>query len=96
MRRKETMSLGQVLKDLLKEQHLDAKINETKVINAVEEVLGAHLSSYITQKSIYNKTLFISVSSSVVRSEMMMIRQKMVTLLNEKIGETVITNIVVK
>ena len=96
MRRKETMSLGQVLKDLLKEQHLDAKINETKVINAVEEVLGAHLSSYITQKSIYNKTLFISVSSSVVRNEMMMIRQKMVTLLNEKIGETVITNIVVK
>ena len=96
MRRKETLSLGQVLKELLKENNLDAKINETKLLNAVEEVFGADLSSYITGKNIYNKTLFIHVKSSIVRNEMMMIRQKMVTLLNEKIGETVITNIVVK
>ena len=96
MRRKETLSLGQVLKELLKENNLDAKINETKLLNAVEEVFGAHLSSYITGKNIYNKTLFIHVKSSIVRNEMMMIRQKMVTLVNEKIGETVFTNIVVK
>jgi len=96
MRRKETLSLGQVLKELLKENNLDAKINETKLLNAVEEVLGAHLSSYITGKNIYNKTLFIHVKSSIVRNEMMMVRQNMINLLNEKVGETVITNIVVK
>ncbi|MBR6311207.1 MAG: DUF721 domain-containing protein [Paludibacteraceae bacterium] len=96
MRRKETLSLGQVLKELLKENNLDAKINETKLLNAVEEVFGAHLSSYITGKNIYNKTLFIHVKSSIVRNEMMMVRQNMINLLNEKVGETVITNIVVK
>ncbi|MBE6312878.1 MAG: DUF721 domain-containing protein [Bacteroidales bacterium] len=96
MRRKETLSLGQVLKELLKENNLDAKINETRLLNAVEEVFGAHLSSYITGKNIYNKTLFIHVKSSIVRNEMMMVRQNMINLLNEKVGETVITNIVVK
>ncbi|MBP5134137.1 MAG: DUF721 domain-containing protein [Paludibacteraceae bacterium] len=96
MRRKETLSLGQVLKELLKENNLDAKINETKLLNAVEEVFGAHLSSDITGKNIYNKTLFIHVKSSIVRNEMMMVRQNMINLLNEKVGETVITNIVVK
>ncbi len=96
MQRKETLSLGDVLRKFIKEQHLDIKINETKVLTAVDEVFGKHLSSYITKKSIYQKTLFISVNSSIVRNEMMMMRQQMVKLLNDKVGEDVIKDIIVK
>jgi len=94
MRRKEAQSLNSILKELLKTQHLDTKLNEVRLIDSWEKILGANIASYTKGKYIKNKILFVHVTSSVLRSELMMSRQRLVELLNKSVGEKVITDIV--
>jgi len=94
MRRKEAQPLSSILKELLKTQQLDTKLNEVRLINSWEKILGANIASYTKGKYIKNKILFVHVTSSVLRSELMMSRQRLVELLNDSVGEKVITDIV--
>ena len=94
MRRKEAQPLSSILKELLKTQRLDTKLNEVRLIDSWEKILGANIAAYTKGKYIKNKVLFVHVTSSVLRSELMMSRQRLIDLLNESVGEKVITDIV--
>ena len=94
MRRKQAQSLGSILKELLKVQQLDTKLNEVRLLDSWEKILGANIASYTKGKYIKNRILFVHVTSSVLRSELMMSRQRLVEMLNESVGEQVITDIV--
>lgn len=94
MKRKDAQALGDILKDLLKEQKLDKKLNEVRLMEAWETVVGKNIAAYTNQKYIKNSILFVHLSSSVLRSELMMSRQILVNSLNKAVGESVITDIV--
>lgn len=93
MRRRQSQSLGDVLKELLKVQHLDKKLNEKKLLNSWEAVVGAPIAKYTTEKFLKNKVLHIKLSSSVLRNELMMSRQHLVDSLNNFVGAEVIVDI---
>ncbi len=93
MRRRQTQCLGEVVNELLKTQHLDKKLNEKKLLNAWVEVVGAAIGKYTTEKYLKNKVLYIKLSSSVLRNELLMSREQLVKSLNKYVGAEVITDI---
>jgi predicted nucleic acid-binding Zn ribbon protein len=94
MRRKDAQPLSAIIEELLKVQHLDGKLNEVRLIDSWEKVLGKNIAAYTGQKYIKNKILFVHVTSSVLRNELMMSREKLIESLNNAVGTVVITDIV--
>jgi predicted nucleic acid-binding Zn ribbon protein len=96
MRRSKTISLAEALKDYIKAMKLDVKLNEVGLISSWEEVVGKAISSRTTKVYIKDQVLYVHLSSSVVRNELLMLRQALKEKLNEKAGSEVIKDIVLK
>jgi predicted nucleic acid-binding Zn ribbon protein len=94
MRRSKTISLAEAIKDYVKEMNLDVKLSETGVINSWEEIVGKAISSRTSKIYIKDHVLYVHLSSSVVRNELLMLRQALREKLNEKAGSEVIREIV--
>lgn len=96
MRKKNAQSLRDVLQDLVSEQHLDIHLNELELIAVWPQVVGQAINNYTRQLHVRNQTLYIQLSSSVLRNELMMHRQDLIDRLNERVGTVVIRQIVLR
>ena len=95
MRKSQIQSISEVISALLKQNGHDTKLAEVRAINSWEEVLGKTVSRYTKNLYIKNRILFVSLTSSIVRNEIMLIRDDLVKRLNENAGKNVIDKIVV-
>ncbi len=93
MRRKQTISIGDAIAEVLKLQRLDKKLHETRLLDSWQDVLGPAIAKYTENKYIKNKVLYVKLSSSVLRNELMMSRTQLLDALNKKVGAEVISDI---
>ena len=96
MRRSKTISLAEALNDYIKEMNLGDKLNEVSVINSWEETVGKAISSRTTKIYIKDHKLFVHLSSSVVRNELLMLREALREKLNKNAGSEVIKEIILR
>ena len=96
MRRSKTITLAEAIQDYLKEMHLEGKLSETGVINSWEEIVGKAIASRTSKIYIREGVLYVHLNSSVVRNELLMLRQALKEKINEKAGTEVIREIVLK
>jgi len=96
MRRSETLNISEIIASLLKEQGLENKLFENRLMNSWEELLGKTVAKATRSLYIKDRVLFVYISSSVVKHEIMMIRDDLVKRLNEKAGRKVIDKIVLR
>lgn len=96
MRRSKTISLAEAIQDYIKEMHLEGKLNEVNLLNSWEDTVGKAISMRTSRIYIKDKVLFVHLTSSVVRNELMMLRNALIEKLNEKAGAEVIKDIVLK
>jgi predicted nucleic acid-binding Zn ribbon protein len=96
MRRSKTISLAEAVNDYIKEMNLGGKLSEITVINSWEEIVGKVISSRTTKIFIKNHILYVHLNSSVVRNELLMLREVLKEKLNSKAGSEVIKDIVLR
>jgi predicted nucleic acid-binding Zn ribbon protein len=96
MRRSKTISLAEAVKDYITEMNFGEKLEEASVLNSWEEVVGKAISSRTSKIYIKDHTLFVHLNSSVVRNELLMLREELRKKLNEKAGAEVIREIVLR
>jgi predicted nucleic acid-binding Zn ribbon protein len=96
MRRSKTISLAEAIEDYIKEMNLGPKLKEISLIDSWETMVGKAISSRTSKVYIKDKVLFVHLNSSVVRNELMMIREALKEKLNNQAGEEVIKEIVLK
>lgn len=94
MRKKNTEILSDVIRQVLKEQHLDAPLNEKRIIDAWPLVLGNNILQYTSDLIIKNKVLYVSLTSSVLRHDLFLSREEIKKSLNKQVGTEVITDII--
>ncbi len=95
MRRTNTQTIKEAIDLFLEENSiLTDKLAETRLINSWGKVLGILTERYTSNIYIHKKTLYVSLSSAVLKSELMMCREKLISRLNEEAGKEVITEIV--
>jgi hypothetical protein len=75
---------------------LNSGLNNVKVQKIWEQTMGSNVNSYTKEVNLKNKTLYISLSSSVLRQELSYGKQKIVDLINKEIGNEIITKIVLR
>lgn len=94
MKRNNTEQIGDVLRQFLRQQGLETPLNEYRLVDAWKDVVGPVITSYTTNLFIKNQILYVSLSSSVIRQELMMGREMLIRNLNAQVGSQVIVNIV--
>ena len=94
MQRRNSETIGDVLRAFIKESNLESKIFEQKILLAWPEVLGDEIASYTSRLQIRQRTLYVSLTSAVLRNELMMCRSQLIRSLNQKVGAEVIQQII--
>jgi len=93
MRKEHIQPIGDILKEYLKVFRLQSKIDETTLITSWKQVLGPSIYSYTRDLSIRNKILYVSLTSSALRNELMLMRTRLIKELNDVVGTDVIEDI---
>jgi len=96
MRRSKTITLAEAVNDYIKEMNLGEKLSEVTVINSWEEIVGKAISSRTTKIFIKDHILYVHLNSSVVRNELLMLREALKEQLNKRAGSEVIKDIVLR
>jgi len=96
MRRSKTISLAEAIKDYIREMNLEGKLVEINLINSWEEIVGKAISSRTSKVYIKDHILYVHLNSSVVRNELMMLREALKEKLNNRAGSEVIKEIVLR
>tara|TARA_B100000768_G_scaffold115379_1_gene106791 strand:- start:229 stop:522 length:294 start_codon:yes stop_codon:yes gene_type:complete len=92
----DSKSLKSVLNNLINKNSLNSGLNNVKVQSLWGKTMGVNVNSYTTEIYLKNKTLYVSLSSSVLRQELSYGKQKIITLINDEIGVKIINKIVLR
>ena len=96
MRRSKTITLAEAVNDYMREMNLGGKLSEVNIINSWEEIVGKAISSRTTKIFIKEHILYVHLNSSVVRNELLMLREVLKEKINEKAGSEVIRDIILR
>jgi predicted nucleic acid-binding Zn ribbon protein len=89
-------TLKEVIERLLKAYKWEAGIDEAKLVNSWENIVGKIIAKHTTRLKVSNRILYINVDSSVIRNELMMSRSKLIDRINEEMGGKMIAEIVLR
>ena len=80
----ESKSLTNVIGNIIDSSNkLNSGLNNIKVQNLWREVMGNNVNSYTNEIVLKKNTLYVNLSSSVLRQELSFGKQKIVDLLNK-------------
>ena len=96
MRKSNTQPIENVIREYLKEMNIDQKLKEVGIISQWEKLMGKTVAVRTNQIYIRNHILYIHVTSSVLKNELLMMRQAIIEKINEEAGERIVEQIVIK
>lgn len=88
--------LSSILSDFINENDLSKGLNEVNVKDAWYAMMGSAIGNYTTSITFKNNTLYIQLSSSVLREELSYGIEKIKKNLNEELGEELIQKLVLR
>ena len=94
MRRNNAEQIGDMIRKYFRQNGLESPLNEYRLVQAWKDVVGPVITRYTTNLYIKNQILYVHLTSSVIRQELMMGRDILVRNLNERVGAQVIVNII--
>ena len=97
MLRKKTEHVSEMLRLFWKDNpELYHKMLEERVVRLWSEILSPSITRNTTNIYIKNRVLYVSMSSSVMRSELLSMRKRLVMKLNEHAGSNVIDDVMIR
>ena len=96
MERKEVKKIGSLLDEYVKANNLEDGLAEYRIIKLWRELLGVSVSKKTKSLAIRNRKLFVTLHSSVIRNELLMIKDTLIQRLNAEAGRDVIDDIILK
>ena len=97
MIRRKTVRLGDTLRLFWQENpELYHNMLEARVERLWSELFGPSIAKYTTNVYVKNRILHVHMASSVVRSEMIAMRKRLVITLNEHAGSDVIDDVMIR
>lgn len=97
MRRSGIISLGELVKQCIKNNNLQDGLDIDRLKNIWAEETGEHIAK-LTKEIVFDKgKLYVSIkSSSIVRNEILLIRNELVKRINARLGRKFVKEIIVR
>ena len=95
-RHTEHISLSDALKEFIQENKLEKGIDKVNVNDAWANLMGNGVNNYTTSVQLKGSTLYISLSSSVLREELSYGKDKIIKMINEELGKELVKQLVLR
>ena len=86
-------SMGEALSLWLDRYRLRRGTDETRVLQAWDELMGPSIVRQTTKKKVQNQILYVQLESAVVRKGLLMVKSKIVSSINEHLGREAIKDV---
>ena len=96
MERSNTRTIRQVIDEFMRGTPLHRRMTERRLVEDWEEVMGKSVARATNRLYIRDGVLYVHLNSSVLRSELFMLSKEILRKLNERAGEKVVREIVLK
>ncbi|GGZ23091.1 hypothetical protein GCM10007049_14960 [Echinicola pacifica] len=93
-RKKEMTPLKEAFEELLQAYRLKDKFNERKIISCWPELMGNSIATRTTSLYAREKKLYVKLSSSSIKKELMMNKSKVLSIIEERFGKGIIEDII--
>ncbi|WP_298368580.1 DUF721 domain-containing protein [uncultured Lutibacter sp.] len=90
----EFLSISDLMKDVIKENKLTKGMHQLSIKDAWAKLMGPGVVSYTNNIELKGKTLIVNLKSSVLREELSYGKAKIIKMMNEEIGEDLISKII--
>ncbi len=95
-RHQEHQRLNEILKDFVSDNNLQKGLDKVAVRDVWEKVMGPAITKYTQNIKLERNTLFVQLTSSVLREELSYGKEKIITNLNEELGKELIKKLVLR
>ena len=95
-RNNEHISISDALKEFVETNKLEKGLNKVNVADAWANLMGNGVNSYTKAVNLENNTLYIQLSSSVLREELSYGKEKIIKMLNEEFGKEIIKKLILR
>ena len=95
-RENENLSIKEALSAFIQKNKLGKGMDKVEVREAWARLMGNGVNNYTTAVELRNDTLFVSLSSSVLREELSLGKSKIIAMINEEIGKEVVKKLVLR
>ncbi len=92
-RENESMKIEDLMKVVIKQNNLTKGMHQMDVCEAWKKLMGNGVMSYTESVQLQNKTLVVKLKSSVLREELSYGKDKIIAMINEEIGEELVSKI---
>ena len=88
--------ISEVLKNFVQQNNLQKGINEVQVIDAWKNIMGPAIDKYTTKIQLRKNTLYVQLSSSVLRQELSYGTTTIIKNMNEELKQELIEKLVLR
>ena len=92
----EESPIGDVLKQFITQNKLEAGMDVVNVRDAWKSLMGNGVNNYTTEIQLKGSTLYVALSSSVLREELSYGKDKIIKMINEELRKELVTNLVLR
>jgi hypothetical protein len=89
-------SIGDVLKEFIQSNKLQPGIDQISVKEAWVSLMGNGVNSYTKNVTLKGETLYVELSSSVLREELSHGKSKIINMINEELKREIVKSIVLR
>jgi hypothetical protein len=93
-RKADIAPLKEAIEEMLKAYKISGKINETKVLESWEKLMGRTIAARTTDLKFRYKKLYVTLNSAPLRQELAMSKSKLIELLNKDFAEKVVEDVI--
>ncbi|MDO4736978.1 MAG: DUF721 domain-containing protein [Bacteroidia bacterium] len=96
MKRSNTKLISLIIQDFIKEEGLADGLNRVRIFNAWDLVVGKNGAAATLNKYYKDKTLYCTVNSSIVRTQLYYKKEDIVAQMNKMLNDTLIEKLVIR
>jgi predicted nucleic acid-binding Zn ribbon protein len=89
-------TISEALDLITKDKRMTKGLTESVIKEKWAEMMGKTIADHTTLLYVKDRILYLYFNSSVVKNEVNLSKQKVIEIVNETIGETTITDVIVK
>lgn len=95
-KKEDDFSLGGAIHQFIRQNKLQGGIDKIEAREAWKHLMGTGVNNYTQSVELRGNTLYVSLSSSVLREELSLGKSKIIKMLNEEIGKELIKKLVLR
>ena len=88
--------LSSVIRKILKNPKLSRRLDDIKIIEIWDEIIGENLQKYVIDSKVYKGKLYVKLKSSTLRNEFSYKKSDLIRQINQRFGKKIIVDIVLK